>query len=74
LVAAEDCERIEALLQRAGLPIEAPGVDPEDVLSRMQLDKKAGRSGLKVILLEAIGRGVVAPAPDPKVLERVLGG
>lgn len=70
----EDCRRIDTLLDRAGLPIEAPGVSSEEVLSRMQLDKKAGRGGLKVILLEGIGRGVVAPAPDRPVLERVLEG
>jgi 3-dehydroquinate synthase len=74
LVDRQDCERIDALLRRAGLPIEAPDVDADEVLSRMQLDKKAGRSGLKLILLEAIGRGVVAPAPDEKLLERVLEG
>jgi len=38
----------------------------------MQLDKKAGRDGLKLILLEAIGRGVVRAAPDSSVLRQVL--
>lgn len=69
---AADCERVDALLRRAGLPVEAVGYDPAAILSRMQLDKKAGRSGLKLVLLEAIGRGVVVPAPERGVLERVL--
>jgi hypothetical protein len=69
---AGDCERIERLLERAGLPIRAAGVDAELLLERMQLDKKADKSGLKLILLEGIGRAVVKPAPDAKLLRAVL--
>jgi 3-dehydroquinate synthase len=68
---AEDCVRIEALLQRAGLPTRAPGVDVDALLERMTLDKKAGRQGLKLVLLEGLGRGVVTPAPDAGLLRRV---
>ena len=71
-VAEADCERIEALLRRAGLPVATGDFTPEAVLERMQLDKKAGRDGLKLILLEAIGRGVVRAAPDSSVLRQVL--
>jgi 3-dehydroquinate synthase len=71
-VAESDCERIEALLRRAGLPVTAGDFTTEAVLDRMQLDKKAGRDGLKLILLEAIGHGVVRQAPDAALLRQVL--
>jgi len=71
-IGAADCERIEALLANAGLPIAATGVDPDQVLDRMQLDKKADRTGVKLILVERLGRAVVAPAPDRSLLRAVI--
>ena len=69
---AAACERIEALLKRANLPTRAPDVDAGAILSLMQLDKKADQKGLKLVLLDAIGAGVVARAPDDRLIERVL--
>src|SRR5690606_6588503 len=60
---AAACERIEALLKRANLPTRAPDVDAGAILSLMQLDKKADQKGLKLVVLDAIGAGVVARAP-----------
>jgi len=42
------------------------------VLDLMQMDKKAGHAGLRLVLLEAIGRGVVVPAPDAAVLRHAI--
>jgi 3-dehydroquinate synthase len=67
----DDCRRIEALLRRAGLPTRASGVDVDALLERMTLDKKAGRKGLKLVLLEGLGQGIVTPAPDAALLRRV---
>ena len=39
----------------------------------MQLDKKADKSGLKLILLRGIGEAVVTRAPERNVLRSVLG-
>ena len=50
----------------------ATGVDPDRVLDRMQLDKKADRTGVKLILIERLGRAVVAPAPDRSLLRAVI--
>jgi 3-dehydroquinate synthase len=68
LLDREDSKRIESLLRRAGLPVSADGVDGQRLLARMQLDKKAGRKGLRVVLLEKLGRAVVRPAPDESLL------
>ena len=69
---AAACERIEALLKRANLPTRAPDVDAGAILSLMQLDKKADQKGLKLVLLDAIGAGVVARAPDDRLIKGVL--
>ena len=72
MIDAAHCERIGALLARAGLPVTAPGVQPEALLARMSLDKKASERGLSLVLLERIGRGVVVPAPDEALLRHVV--
>jgi 3-dehydroquinate synthase len=67
-----DCERIEKLLTRAGLPTKAPGVDPADLLEHMRDDKKADRVGLKLILVRALGSAAVTRAPSDDELRAVL--
>lgn len=69
---ARDCERIESLLARAGLPTTAKGIDPQDVLENMRGDKKADQTGLKLILIETLGQAVVAKAPPDATLLAVL--
>ncbi len=60
--------RVGRLLERAGLPVTANGIDVDDVLERMQLDKKAGSKGLRVVLLRALGEAAVVPAPAREIL------
>jgi 3-dehydroquinate synthetase len=38
----------------------------------MQLDKKAGSRGLKVILLKGLGHAEVVPAPDDRILRSAI--
>ena len=73
-LSADDCRRIESLLRRAGLPVRADGVGADDMLEAMALDKKAGRHGLRLVLLTAIGEAVVTAAPERDVLLEVLRG
>lgn len=73
-LSADDCRRIETLFSRAGLPVRADGVGADDVLEAMQLDKKAGRHGLRLVLLRSIGEAVVTAAPDRDLLREVLCG
>ena len=62
------------LASRTGLPVSATGIAVEDMLSRMRLDKKAGSSGLKLILLRTIGEAVIAPAPEPSIMRDAIAG
>jgi 3-dehydroquinate synthase len=69
---ARDCRRIETLLARASLPIDARGVDSEELLDNMRGDKKADRGGLKLILIDGLGNAVVARSPPEATLRAVL--
>jgi 3-dehydroquinate synthase len=71
-IGTRECGRIEALLTKAGLPTAATGVDADAVLDRMQLDKKADRKGVKLILIEQLGRAVISPAPERALLRAVI--
>jgi 3-dehydroquinate synthase len=71
-IGPSDCDRIEALLKRAALPVRAPDIDVERLLRRMSMDKKASAAGLDLVLLKQIGEGVIAPAPDESVLRDVI--
>jgi 3-dehydroquinate synthase len=67
-----DAARILALLERAGLPTEADGLAVDDVLERMRLDKKAGRKGMRLVLLKSLGKAEVALAPDESILREAI--
>ena len=65
-------ERVARLLAKARLPQAAPGVAADDVLEHMQMDKKVARSGLRLVLLEGIGRAVLSPAPERTLLREAI--
>ena len=71
-ISAADCERIDALLSRAGLPIRAGDIDVDALLAAMQLDKKAGKGGLRLILLDRLGAASIYPAPSADVLRSIV--
>ena len=70
LARAADAQRLEALLHRFGLPTAIPaGLDPEALLARMRLDKKADANGLRFILWTHAGMAkVVSGVSDQAVL------
>jgi 3-dehydroquinate synthase len=67
-----DCERIENLLVKAGLPVSAPQVEVELLLERMYMDKKASAAGLNLVLLGQLGEGVITAAPAKALLRSVI--
>jgi 3-dehydroquinate synthase len=62
---AGDVPRLHALIQRAGLPVEAPRIGAERARALMQMDKKVLNQRVRLILLRAVGTAVVtADYPD----------
>jgi 3-dehydroquinate synthase len=60
-------DRGERLLERVGLPIRPPTLDRAAVWATMRRDKKAGRDGVRFVLLEDEGRCVLRVPPEVDV-------
>jgi len=68
-----DVARIVALMQSAKLPTRAPSViNNDDFLRFMAVDKKVQAGKLRFILLNALGRGVLADDVDHALLLETL--
>jgi shikimate kinase/3-dehydroquinate synthase len=65
---AGTAEQTGRLLERHGLPVHAPGLDPAAVLAAMRHDKKRTGGTHRMVLLEAIGRPVYGVAVGEDVL------
>ena len=64
-------ERMHTLLVRAGLPVRAPDLGADAYLDWMGRDKKAEAGEIRFVVLQALGRAAVRPAPDA-VVRQVL--
>jgi len=72
-LSGEDVTRIESLLIRSGLPTKPPqNMDTGRFLDLMAVDKKAGDSGLRLVLQKGIGHAVVTDRFDSHALHRTL--
>ena len=49
-------EKIDKLLQKTGLPVDAPDYPDKDYIKAMKLDKKVVGDDLRFVLAEAIGK------------------
>jgi 3-dehydroquinate synthase len=58
-----DVERVRALVQAIGCPIEPPVMDTEHWIELMQVDKKTEGGRLRFIVLSAIGQAKFLPIP-----------
>lgn len=68
-----DVERTAALLRHAGLPVAPPAeMSERQFLDLMAVDKKAVDSGLRLILLKAIGTAVVTADYRSELLRATL--
>src|SRR3569832_1634370 len=69
----DDVDRTEAMLRRAGLPARGPRLlDPEHMLGLMAVDKKAQDGQIRLVLLRALGRGVITADYNPAVLRETI--
>ena len=61
-------KRLTSLVQRAGLPVQAPFMPDERWLELMRVDKKAEAGAIRFIVVEEPGRAALRSAPDATVL------
>ncbi|HLW23344.1 MAG TPA: 3-dehydroquinate synthase [Steroidobacteraceae bacterium] len=64
--------RIRGLIERAGLPTEAPKIGASRALALMQMDKKVLAGQMRLVLLEKLGRAVFISQYPQAALEATL--
>ncbi len=69
LVDAVFCERLTALIARAGLPTVGPLLGADEYLAHMRVDKKAEGGEIKFVVIDRPGVAGVRGAPDALVRE-----
>lgn len=73
MAAATDADRLADLLARLGLPVAIPpGLDPDALLARMRLDKKATAGGLRFVLWRGQGRAEIVAGVDESAVLATL--
>lgn len=63
--------RLRRIIERAGLPVQAPALGAERYLELMRHDKKAEAGQIRFVLIDAPGHAVMRAAPDGLVREVV---
>jgi 3-dehydroquinate synthase len=72
-ISREAVQRIAALLERAGLPVEPPSeLDAERYLQLMMVDKKVKDGRIRLVLLKDIGNAFVSDEYDTELLRQTL--
>jgi 3-dehydroquinate synthase len=70
---SSEVARLRNLIAAAGLPVDAPRIEPEGWLSAMGMDKKVQQKRLRFVLLKALGDSHVTSSFDESRLHSVLG-
>jgi len=67
-----DVARIQALLTKAGLPLDAPKLTADKYLDLMQMDKKVADGKIRLVLQQGIGKSVITSDYDADKLRATL--
>jgi 3-dehydroquinate synthase len=68
LVTPDFAQRLNRVIEAAGLPVVAPHLPGARWLELMRLDKKAAAGEIRFVLIDTPGRASVRSAPDAMVL------
>jgi len=69
----DDVERVDDILDKAGLPTRFPGhLDNQRFLELMAVDKKVEAGRIRLVLLKSLGEAVITDQFDPALLEATL--
>jgi 3-dehydroquinate synthase len=68
-----DVERVDSILDKAGLPTRFPAnIDNRRFLELMAVDKKVEAGRIRLVLLKTLGEAVITDQFDPALLEETL--
>ena len=78
LLGSDNLDRIIKIFNNVGLPTKIDKIDPEELIDCIYLDKKIDLSGLRLILLNKIGKASIIQAPEKikliSLLKKILNG
>ncbi len=69
-----ELDRLNNLVERAGLPTEIPNLKAESIMQAMKHDKKIVNGRIKFILAKSIGEVFTTDDVSPSIVEKVLAG
>ncbi|NLK86829.1 MAG: 3-dehydroquinate synthase [Clostridiaceae bacterium] len=72
MLSMDEVTSVEDTLSAAGLPIRAPGLEPDEVYARMLQDKKVKDGRLRFILPKAIGEVISCTIEDERLIKEVI--
>ncbi len=72
LISLQDLQLIEQALINAELPISIPNFKKEDILRKMQLDKKRGKGQVNLTLLKEVGEAIINQNVDESIISKSL--
>ena len=71
-ISGADVTRVEALFNRAGLPVFGPAMEVDRYLELMLHDKKVRDGKLRLVLFREIGRAVVSDCAPPELIAEAI--
>ena len=69
-----DVIRLKEVINKAGLPVDVPSLDINEVMTAMRHDKKVTGNKIRFVLLNAIGDAYITDDVSPSLVEEVLSG
>jgi 3-dehydroquinate synthase len=72
LIPSEDVAKVRRLMERAGLPVKGPALDPSELIERMATDKKAAQGKLRFVVLQCIGQAVLRGGIDERAVREAI--
>lgn len=67
-----EVNRLQQLIEQAGLPAKMPEIEVEKVMQAMQHDKKVRAGKARFVLLESLGKATVVDDVHPSLIKEVL--
>jgi 3-dehydroquinate synthase len=72
MISERDLARLRALVERAGLPVAGPKLEPERMMEIMAVDKKVAQGKLRFVVLDAIGSARLRSDVDPALVREAI--
>lgn len=72
LIGEREVARLRLLIERAGLPVAGPKLEPDRLLELMAIDKKAARGKVRFVVLDAIGVARLQGDVDSRLVREAI--